>query len=90
MPASAAAILNIWTVPCSLIGQGVTHLGAVLGHKAAGDLGLDTQPGAADLIGQVFGIQPGSIPGHEFVAEVVEVGEGVTGLGGRRPGGPLA
>lgn len=62
----------------SLVGQGVTHLGAVLGHKNAGDLGLDTQPGAADLIGQVFGIQPGSVPGHEFVAEVVEVGEGLT------------
>lgn len=26
-----------------------------------------------------FGIRPGSIPGHEFVAEVVEVGEGVRG-----------
>lgn len=26
-----------------------------------------------------YGIRPGSVPGHEFVAEVVEVGEGVQG-----------
>lgn len=29
--------------------------------------------------GTTTGIRPGSIPGHEFVAEVVEVGEGVRG-----------
>ncbi|MEE8398461.1 MAG: zinc-binding dehydrogenase [Desulfobacterales bacterium] len=29
--------------------------------------------------GTTSGIRPGSIPGHEFVAEVVEVGEGVRG-----------
>jgi len=63
----------------SLVSQGVTHLGAVLGHRAVAELGLDIQPGAANLIGLAFGIQPGSVPGHEFVAEVVEVGEGLTG-----------
>jgi len=36
-------------------------------------------PPAAASGGIVSGIRPGSIPGHEFVAEVVEVGEGVSG-----------
>lgn len=61
----------------SFIGQGVNHPGAIIGHKAAADLGLDKP--IPDLADQVLGIRPGSIPGHEFVAEVVGVGEGVTG-----------
>ncbi len=57
-----------------LIGQGVTHPGAVIGHQIAAELGLDK---SSDMPSR--GIRPGSIPGHEFVAEVVEVGEEVTG-----------
>jgi L-iditol 2-dehydrogenase len=62
----------------ALIGQGVTRLGTVIGHSLAAELGLD-KAGPDDLIGQALGIRPGAIPGHEFVAEVVEVGAGVTG-----------
>ncbi len=54
-------------------------MGAITGHKIAAELALDKLPDGVSLIGQVFGIQPGSVPGHEFVAEVVEVGEGLTG-----------
>jgi (R,R)-butanediol dehydrogenase/meso-butanediol dehydrogenase/diacetyl reductase len=63
----------------ALVGQGLTHVGAITGHLTAAELGLDTLPDAVSLISQVFSIQPGSVPGHEFVAEVVEVGEGLTG-----------
>jgi L-iditol 2-dehydrogenase len=62
----------------SLIGQGVTYPGAVMGHRMAAELGL-TQPDTLNLLGQVLGIHSGSIPGHEFVAEVVEIGDGVVG-----------
>lgn len=57
-----------------LISHGVTHPGAIIGHQLAARVGLD---GSRDS--PLSGIRPGSIPGHEFVAEVVEVGEGVTG-----------
>ena len=60
----------------SLISQGVTRPGGVIGHILAAEMGFD-QPAPDDLIGQILAIRPGSIPGHEFVAEVVEVGEGV-------------
>jgi len=63
----------------ALVSQGLTHVGAITGYKVAAELALDTLPDAVSLISQVFSIQPGSIPGHEFVAEVVEVGEGLTG-----------
>jgi threonine dehydrogenase-like Zn-dependent dehydrogenase len=62
----------------SLIGQGITHAGAIIGHKAAADLGLN-QPVEESQFGEVLAIRPGSIPGHEFVAEVVEVGGSLTG-----------
>jgi threonine dehydrogenase-like Zn-dependent dehydrogenase len=62
----------------TLIGRGVTHLGSVMGHSLAAELNLN-KPGLTDLIGQVLAVRPGTIPGHEFVAEVVEVGAGVTG-----------
>ena len=58
----------------ALVAQGVTHPGAVMGHQVAAQLGLDK---STDMPARV--IRPGSIPGHEFVAEVVEVGEGVNG-----------
>ena len=38
-----------------------------------------TPPGVVQQEATPFGIRPGSIPGHEFVAEVVEVGENVPG-----------
>jgi L-iditol 2-dehydrogenase len=62
----------------SLISQGVTHPGAIIGHSLAAELGLD-KPAPDHLLGQVLAIRSGSIPGHEFVAEVVGVGEGVIG-----------
>jgi L-iditol 2-dehydrogenase len=58
----------------ALIRHGVTHPGAVMGHRIAAELGLD-----GDFGQPAPDIRPGSIPGHEFVAEVVEVGEGVVG-----------
>jgi L-iditol 2-dehydrogenase len=61
-----------------LIIRGITHLGAVVGHKAAAELGID-KLNPDDLPAEVRGIRPGSIPGHEFVAEVVAVGEGIVG-----------
>ena len=36
-------------------------------------------PAAAQSAADGMGIRPGSIPGHEFVAEVVEIGDGVSG-----------
>lgn len=62
----------------SLIINGVNHIGSVIGHKAAAELGIDKLH-PADVPADVSGIRPGSIPGHEFVAEVVEIGQGVTG-----------
>ncbi|MBL7166386.1 MAG: alcohol dehydrogenase catalytic domain-containing protein [Dehalococcoidales bacterium] len=59
-----------------MIGQGVTHPGAIMGHRMAAELGLDSSAG---FPGDGFSISPDSIPGHEFIAEVVEVGEGVSG-----------
>jgi len=58
----------------ALFGQGISHPGAIMGHMMAAQLGLDK---AMEMPARV--IQPGSIPGHEFVAEIVEVGEGVNG-----------
>jgi len=58
----------------ALVAQGVTHPGAIMGHLAAAQLGLDK---AMDMPARV--ITPGSVPGHEFVAEIAEVGEGVNG-----------
>ncbi len=58
----------------ALIRQGVTHPGALMGHKMAAELGLDREMPGPDMV-----IRPGAIPGHEFVAEIVEVGEGVNG-----------
>lgn len=60
------------------ISQGVAHLGAVIGHRAAAELGVD-KVNPKDLPAEFRGIRPGSIPGHEFVAEVVEVGKEVVG-----------
>jgi len=57
-----------------LIRQGVTHPGAIMGHQAAAELGIDK---ITDIPSRI--IVPGSVPGHEFVAEIVEVGEGVNG-----------
>jgi len=63
----------------AMISQGVKHPGAIMGHRAAAALGLD-KPGTSRDMGQPpDGIRPGSVPGHEFVAEVAEVGEGVIG-----------
>ena len=69
-----------------LIGKGVEHVGAVIGHRAASELGIEKmEPGnlPAEIHGvrpaDLRGIRPGSIPGHEFVAEVVSVGRGVAG-----------
>ena len=69
----------------ALIRQGVTHPGAVIGHRMAAEMGITE---LAATTGSV--IRPGSIPGHEFVAEVVEIGEGVTGwaVGDRAVPGP--
>ncbi len=69
----------------ALISQGVTHPGALMGHRMAAELGIKELPAAAGPV-----IRPGSIPGHEFVAEVVEVGEGVVGwaVGDRAVPGP--
>jgi threonine dehydrogenase-like Zn-dependent dehydrogenase len=47
-----------------LIIEGLTNLPSIAGNKTTAELGS---------------IRPGSIPGHEFIAEVVEVGEGVGG-----------
>jgi (R,R)-butanediol dehydrogenase/meso-butanediol dehydrogenase/diacetyl reductase len=60
------------------ITQGVAHLGAIIGHREAAELGVDKM-NPKDLPAEYRGIRPGSIPGHEFVAEVVEVGRGVVG-----------
>ncbi len=57
----------------ALIRQGVTHPGAVMGHRMAAELEIKELPAVSEVI------RPGSIPGHEFVAEVVEVGERVIG-----------
>ena len=57
-----------------MIGHGVTHPGAIVGHRMAAQLGIKEMPAASGMM-----IRPDSIPGHEFVAEVVEVGEGVAG-----------
>ena len=61
-----------------LIARGVDHLGAIIGHRAAAELGVDTM-NPKDLPAEYRGIRPGSIPGHEFVAEVVTVGKDVVG-----------
>jgi L-iditol 2-dehydrogenase len=61
-----------------LIGRGVKHVGAIIGHRVAAELGIDRMD-PENLPDEVCGIRPGSIPGHEFVAEVVAVGEGVAG-----------
>ena len=53
--------------------HGVTHAGAVMGHRLAAEMGIKELPALSTPT-----IRPGSIPGHEFVAEVLEVGEGVT------------
>lgn len=78
-----------------MISQGVTHPGAIMGHRAAAEQGLN---GSAVPASSGYSIRPGSILGHEFVAEVVEIGEGVTGwsvgdraipwAGGPNPGQP--
>jgi L-iditol 2-dehydrogenase len=60
------------------ISEGVAHLGAIIGHRAAAELGVDKM-NPKDLPGEYRGIRPGSIPGHEFVAEVVAVGERIVG-----------
>ncbi len=60
----------------AMVRQGVTHPGAIMGHRVAAELGLD---GSAGPAASGPPIRPGSIPGHEFVAEVVEMGEGVSG-----------
>lgn len=57
-----------------MIAQGVTHPGAIVGHRRAAELGLHRATGFPGPV-----IRPGSIPGHEFVAEVAEVGEGISG-----------
>lgn len=49
-----------------------------MGYRAAAALGFgpdSTLPDISTIPG--ISIIPGSIPGHEFIAEVVEVGEGV-------------
>ena len=56
-----------------MISQGVTHPGAVMGHRIAAERGIKELPTASGML-----IRPDSIPGHEFIAEVVEVGEGVS------------
>ena len=65
---------------CSLdrISEGVAHVGAIIGHKSAAELGIDKM-NLNDLPAEFRGIRPGSIPGHEFVAEVIEIGKGVSG-----------
>jgi len=50
-----------------LMSHGTTYVPPALAPRV-------TQQGASP-----FGIRPGSIPGHEFVAEVMEVGEGIEG-----------
>ena len=55
-----------------MIGHGVTHPGAIMGHRIAAEMGIKELPAVSGMM-----IRPDSIPGHEFVAEVVEVGEGV-------------
>jgi L-iditol 2-dehydrogenase len=69
----------------ALIGKGVTHPGTVVGHSVAAEIGLDK---SSDMPPR--DILPDSIPGHEFVAEVAEVGEGVNGwvVGDRVVPGP--
>ncbi len=61
-----------------LIVKDVDHVGAIIGHRAAVELGIDKLH-PSDIPAEVRGIRPGSIPGHEFVAEVVGIGKGVTG-----------
>ncbi len=63
-----------------LIRHGITHLGALMGYRAAAALGFgpdSTLPDVSTVSG--LSITPESIPGHEFVAEIVAVGEGVNG-----------
>lgn len=69
----------------ALMRKGLTHPGAIMGHRAAAELGLREAFGPPEPP-----IRPGSIPGHEFVAEVVEVGQGVMGcsVGDRVVPGP--
>jgi len=43
-----------------------------MGHRIAAEMGVKELPTAGGPV-----IRPDSIPGHEFIAEVVEVGEGV-------------
>ena len=69
-----------------LIGKGVKHVGAIIGHRAAAELGIDhvdPENMPDEICGirpsELRGIRPGSIPGHEFVAEVAAVGQGITG-----------
>lgn len=57
-----------------LVSQGVTHPGAMMGHKVAAALGLGSGSPLPNR-----SIIPGSIPGHEFVAEIIAIGEGVRG-----------
>ena len=57
-----------------LMNQDTTRPGAIIGYKMAAALeaaGRSTRDG--------YAIRPGSVPGHEFVAEIVGVGEGVNG-----------
>lgn len=54
--------------------EGITHPGSVFGHKVAEIYGMKNGP-----VPKHPGIVPGSIPGHEFVAEIIGIGEGVNG-----------
>jgi len=74
-----------------LLRHGITHPGALMGYRVAAALGFgpdSTLPDISAIPG--ISIIPGAIPGHEFIAEVAAVGEGVNGwqIGDRVVPGP--
>lgn len=77
MPEVSKGWLLLKTKYASICGSDLEYLDGSFQMMTHG-MDLPTPPKGAGN-SSPMGIRPGSIPGHEFVAEVVEVGEGIRG-----------
>ncbi len=75
MPEAGSGWLLLKTKYACICGSDLEYLDGSFGYMAHGT----SQSEAAGNAPAGMGIRPGSIPGHEFVAEVTQVGEGVRG-----------